>query len=81
MSKYRITSTEPLKRLRLVEPWLRTTVADASQHFLGGAALRHFWRGGLERPLRSLRIKTITDSAVELMEQSFHICCKIYLDH
>ena len=28
--------------------------------FREGAALRHFWRGGLERPLRSLHIETIT---------------------
>ena len=28
--------------------------------FRGGAALRHFWRGDLERPLRSLHTKTIS---------------------
>ena len=33
--------------------------------FFRGDALRHFWRGGLERPLRSLRIKTITDNTLD----------------
>ena len=48
---------------------MRFLVVDASRHFLGGAALRHFSRRGLERPLRSLRIKTIT----AYNEQSNHI--------
>ena len=36
-------------------------VVDASRHFLGGGCFATFLEGGLERPLRSLRIKTITE--------------------
>ena len=58
MSKHRITSTEPLKRLR--RTLVKNHCGRCFAAFFRGGCFAIFLEGGLERLLRSLRIKTIT---------------------